>query len=197
MSKIFFPSQNSDEKILLVLRRHWFMFFKFFVIYFLVGLIPIGIYFANKSLGISMFSSEASYAIKILIVTTFYLFWWLLAFRQFIDFWLDVWIVTDQRVVNVNQKGLFFRTISELKLFRIQDVTADVRGLLPTFLHYGNVHIQTAGAQKRFIFEEIPHPYEVTRKIMRLVEWRKNNLSRADMTSLGHEAPADNRENLK
>ena len=193
MTKIFFPSQNSNEKILLILRRHWFIFLKFLVIYFLIGLIPVGLYFANKSLGISMFSCEVSRAIKVLIISAFYLFWWLLAFRQFMDYWLDVWIVTDQRVVNVNQKGLFFRTISELKLFRIQDVTADVRGLLPTFLHYGNVHIQTAGSQKRFIFEEIPHPYQVTRKIMRLVEWKRKHLSTADIAEM-RQAPVDSKD---
>ena len=197
MHKIFFPSQNTNEKILIVLRRHWFIFLKFLVVYFLIGLIPVGLYFVNKSFGVSMFSCEVGRAIKVLIISAFYLFWWLLAFRQFMDYWLDVWIVTDQRVVNVNQKGLFFRTISELKLFRIQDVTADVRGLLPTFLHYGNVHIQTAGSQKRFIFEEIPHPYKITRKIMKLVEWRKHHLSRADTASLVHEAPASSDKNPK
>ena len=197
MRKKFFPSQNSNEKIILVLRRHWFIFFKTFLMYFLIGLIPIILYLVNKSLGISLFTGEAGRALTVLVISTFYLFWWLLAFRQFMDYWLDAWIITDQRIVNISQKGLFFRTISQLKLFRIQDVTADVRGLLKTFLHYGDVHIQTAGAHDRFIFEDIPHPYRVTRKIMQLVEWRKHHLSQADMATLRHEAPADNRKNTK
>lgn len=182
--KIYFPSQNPNEKIILLLRRHWFVFYKFILIYILVGLAPVVFYLANDYLGIKLIGGEISRALSILLVSVFYLFWWLLAFRQFADLWLDVWMVTDERAVDVSQKGLFSRTISELKLFQIQDVTADVRGLLPTFLHYGNVYIQTAGEEGRFVFEQIPHPYEVTREIMRLAEWRKRNLSQADLANL-------------
>lgn len=188
MPKIFFPSQNPNEKIMMLLRRHWFVFFRFIVIYVLIGLIPPFILYISALLSLELFSSPLGYLVKILVTSLFYLFWWLLAFRQFMDYWLDVWLVTDQRVVDVRQSGLFFRTISELKLFRIQDVTADVRGLVPTLLHYGNVYIQTAGTQERFVFEEIPHPYEVTRQIMQLVEWRKHNLSSADRLALHHES---------
>ncbi len=173
--KIYFPSQNVNEKIILLLRRHWFVFLKSAVTYFLIALIPPALYLVKKLLNIDIFSSEVGRAFSVLLTSAFYLFWWLLAFRQFIDYWLDIWLVTDQRIVSVNQKGLFFRTISELKFFQIQDTTADVRGLLPTLLHYGNVYIQTAGTHERFVFEQIPHPYEVTRQIMGLVEQSKRN----------------------
>jgi len=190
MAKKLFPSQNANEKVILVLRRHWFVFFKFILLYFLIGLIPVILYIINQSLNLNIFVTEISHAIFVLVISAFYLFWWLLAFRQFLDYWLDVWIVTDQRIVNISQKGLFFRTISQLKLFRIQDVTADVRGLLKTILHYGNVYIQTAGTYERFIFEDISHPYRVTRKIMQLAEWRKHHLSQADLAAMRHPTSA-------
>jgi len=174
--KVYFPSQNVNEKIILLLRRHWFVFFKFVVTYFLIALIPVALYLVKKFLNLNIFSDPIGRALSILLTSAFYLFWWLLAFRQFIDYWLDVWLVTDQRIVSVNQKGLFFRTISELKFFQIQDITADVRGLLPTFLHFGNVYIQTAAEKERFAFEQIPHPYEVTRQIMGLVEQSKRSI---------------------
>jgi len=177
----------------MILRRHWFVFLKFFVVYIIFALVPVVLYILKKYAGVDFFSGETGNALTVIIVSSYYLFWWLLAFRQLVDYWLDVWVVTDQRVVNVRQKGLFFRTISELKLFRIQDITADVRGLLPTILHYGNVHIQTAASRERFIFEQIPHPYEVTRKIMHLVEWRKQHLSKADMASMGEAVPRKTR----
>jgi len=181
----------------MVLRRHWFVFFKFVITYFLIGLIPLALHIASNSLTLNLFASETGHIAKVMIFSAFYLFWWLLAFRQFMDYWLDVWLITDQRVVNVRQRGLFFRTISELKLFRIQDVTADVRGLFPTLLHYGHVHIQTAATQKRFMFEQIPHPYEVTRKIMKLVEWRQHHMSSADRAALHHEAPQPSKRKKK
>ena len=43
----------------------------------------------------------------------------------------------------------------------------EVRGLIPTFLDYGNLEIQTAGAEAKFMFEQIPHPNKVKDIIMR------------------------------
>ncbi|MBU4331940.1 PH domain-containing protein [Patescibacteria group bacterium] len=186
IKKRFFPSQGHDEKVILLLRRHWFTLSKIAATYFLAATAPFIFYVLYKTFSPDVLSGEITRALTILGVSTFYLFWWCLAFRAFIDYWLDVWVVTDRRIVNVEQRGLFFRTISEQKLFRVQDVTADVRGLLPTFLHYGNVHIQTAGAYERFVFKEVSHPYEVTKKIMQLAEWRRKNMPAGELASPSH-----------
>jgi hypothetical protein len=76
--------------------------------------------------------------------------------------------VTDRRIVNIEQKGFFSRVVSELELENIQDITTDVRGIIPTFLNYGNLHVQTAAEQERFIFRNIPDPYDVKDIIMNL-----------------------------
>jgi anion-transporting ArsA/GET3 family ATPase len=55
-------------------------------------------------------------------------------------------------------------------LLQIQDVNAEVDGFMATLLHFGNVHIQTAGEQPNFVFESVPHPYEVSKKILDLHE---------------------------
>ncbi len=83
--------------------------------------------------------------------------------------------MTDKRIVDIEQVGLFKRIIAEQKLFRVQDVTAEVKGIIPTFLHYGKVTIQTAGTKERFVFDEIPHPYEVSKKIIQMVEINKES----------------------
>ena len=72
------------------------------------------------------------------------MFLWLYGFLLWIDYWLDVWIVTDERVINIEQKGLFSRSVSELHFYNVQDVTTSVRGVIPTLLNYGDVEVQTA-----------------------------------------------------
>ncbi|MFH1838842.1 MAG: hypothetical protein ABH820_00955, partial [Patescibacteria group bacterium] len=63
-------------------------------------------------------------------------------------------------------------------LHRVQDVTSEIRGFLHNILDYGFVHIQTAGQQQRFEFEEIAHPNEVAKEIMELVEeFRKTHIT--------------------
>ncbi|MFA7253223.1 MAG: PH domain-containing protein [Patescibacteria group bacterium] len=91
-------------------------------------------------------------------------------FYGFIDFYLDVDIVTDRRIVDITQGGLFKRSIAELHLREVQDVHAKVHGFFPTMLNYGDVVIQTAGERANFIFSSVPDPYSVAKRIIDLHE---------------------------
>jgi uncharacterized membrane protein YdbT with pleckstrin-like domain len=104
-----------------------------------------------------------------LLGSIYYLTVWIVAFTAFIDYYLDFWVVTNDRIINVEQR-LFSRTISELDLFKIQDVTGQSKGFLETMFDYGNVYVQTAGATERFNFEEVPGPREVASRIIALAE---------------------------
>lgn len=107
------------------------------------------------------------------IETTALLFVWFYGFLIWIDYYLDVWIITDERIVNIEQKGLFLREASDLEFSKIQDVTVDVVGLIPTVLNYGDVFIQTAGEKERFKFRQVPDPYALKSLIM--AQYRKTN----------------------
>ena len=104
----------------------------------------------------------------VLSASSYYLFIWLFFFHHWIDYYLDVWVVTDQRIVNIEQNGLFSRTIAEVNIEKIQDVTSEAKGKLATLLKFGDVHIQTAAEEKRFIFSEVPNPREVAKTITEL-----------------------------
>jgi hypothetical protein len=93
---------------------------------------------------------------------------------------LDVWIITNERIIDIQQKGFFSRVISEQRHYRIQDVTSEVNGIIATVLKYGNVYVQTAGSKQRFFFHEVPNPEEVRNTIIRLAERskRKYNLEK-------------------
>jgi uncharacterized membrane protein YdbT with pleckstrin-like domain len=93
---------------------------------------------------------------------------WIYGFVVWFDYYLDIWIMTNERVVNVEQRGLFSRQVSELKYRAIQDVSTDVRGLFPTIFNFGDVTVQTAAEQSRFIFRSVGNPYEIKAEIMRL-----------------------------
>ncbi len=102
--------------------------------------------------------------------SAFFLFAWLFLFQAFMDYYLDIWIVTNRRVLNIEQTGLFSRTISELRMYRIQDVTSIITGPLHTILGYGKVEVQTAGEKLRFEFEDIPQPNVIAKSILELSE---------------------------
>lgn len=75
------------------------------------------------------------------------LFLWVLFFYYWTDYYLDVWVITNRRIFDIEQKGVFRRDISVTRLEQVQDVTVSVNGVFATFLHFGDIHIHTAGGE--------------------------------------------------
>ena len=63
------------------------------------------------------------------------------------------------------------REISELEHIKIQDVTSEVMGVVPTLFNYGFVYVQTAGETERFTFKQVPDPVKIRDVIMQLQQW--------------------------
>ena len=162
---INFKGKKPDEEIILLLRRHWFVFVFKFLPFFLMICAMIVINEFGKSF-LVYFGIDANFFY--FFETILAIFLWLAIFITWINFYLDIWIVTDSRIINIEQKALFSRYISELKHNKIQDVTSEVKGLIPTLFKYGDVFIQTAGSKERFIFKQIPHPNQTRNIIMQL-----------------------------
>lgn len=177
LKSILFPNQKTDEKVLILLRRHWTVALVITVKYVLFLLAPIFLIeieeLFSPGLIVRLSQGTLSYPLTVMVLSLYYLFVWILFFHAWIDYYLDVWLVTDERIVNVEQAGLFSRSISEIKLFRVQDVKAEVHGIIPTIFHFGEVTIQTAGSETFAIFKQVPSPYETSREISKLVERNK------------------------
>ena len=160
-----FEGQDADEEILFVIHRHWFNIFVQFIP-FIIGLLVI----LSAFVFLFFIYPDAFAAIDrrlfAFVESVLLIFLWLFAFLIWIDYYLDVWIITTKRIVNIEQKGLFVRSMSELYLFRVQDTTSEVKGFFPSMLNYGDVFIQSAGEQERFQFHKIPDPYGVKDTIM-------------------------------
>ncbi|MCG2700843.1 PH domain-containing protein [Candidatus Parcubacteria bacterium] len=167
------PNQIEGEKIVKVVRRDLFILFKKIIFSFLLFILPLGFFGITLLNYPNLFDNQIAYPFIVLLSSAYYLFIWLFFFFSFVDYYLDVWIITDERIIDVQQKGFFSRIIAEQRLYRIQDVTSEVHGFFPTILKYGEVHIQTAGAKQRFLFHEIPHPEDVRNMIIKLAERSK------------------------
>ncbi len=160
-----FEGQDSDEEILYVIHRHWFNIFVQFIPFILGLLVVLGVFVFFFFVYPDAFAA-IDRRLFAFVESMLLIFLWLFAFLIWIDYYLDVWIITTKRIVNIEQKGLFVRSMSELYLFRVQDTTSEVKGFFPSMLNYGDVFIQSAGEQERFQFHKIPDPYAVKDTIM-------------------------------
>ena len=164
------PNAIPDEKLVYFLRRHPITLLSVLFGYLLLIASPFLVLWYLRSTQLEFLADVRFQAILIFGGSIFFLFAWLFLFQLFLDYYLDSWIVTNRRILNIEQNGLFGRTVSELRLYRIQDVTARVNGFTKTMFNFGEVEIQTAGERERFMFEEIPNPNEVAKTILELSE---------------------------
>lgn len=169
---------NQNEKILLVLHRHWIVIAGRFVGGAFLALLPLlvvpGVLALDSvqkiiqidAVGPAVLFFQVIYLM--IIVLLLFMFW--------VDYYLDMWVITSERIIDINQMGLFRRKISEFMLDKIQDITVEIPDLMATMLKYGNINIQTAG-EISFAIKQIPKVYEAKNLILDYSNsnQRKNN----------------------
>ena len=156
-----------QETIIAVFRKHWFVIlFEVFGIA-LIALAPLGLYLFGKiflfdSLGPDVALVFGFFYVLFLVVL------WLVGFNLWMDYYLDKLIVTNERVIEIEQRGLFSREISSLHMENIQDVTIEVHGIIQTFFKLGDVHVQTSGAMRQVSINYLARPEDAKHLIMQI-----------------------------
>lgn len=161
---------GSSEQVLMRLRQHWVIFARQAFIYLLFLALPFGLWWLQQRFLPELFLDSTSFmTIAMELLMSAYLLFVLQAFfTAWVDYALDVWIITNQRVLNVVQSGLFHRTVSELDLGNIQDVSSNIKGVFSTMFNFGTITVETAGEQDHFVFPNLPHPEQVAKKLLEL-----------------------------
>jgi len=156
-----FSDQSEDEKIILVVRQHWYVNLRWVSTAVLMALAPLLLNF------LPVFDFVP---IKYQPVGLF--FWYLLifaiAFEGFLNWWFNVFIVTEERVVDIDFVNLMNSKVSDAQLDKIQDVSYEVKGMAATFLNFGTLIIQTAGEIPELEIHNAPNPDMVAKVLQTL-----------------------------
>ena len=159
-----FVGQREDEDVIIVLFRHW---------YTLVApivrsiLIILGSFVVPIWLNIAEFIF--SYGWSTLLYYGWLVFWVGAIVYDYITWYRDRYILTTQRVIDIDQRGMFNRRVAEVELDRIQAITHTIQGLPATILNFGTITIHSAGASDLTI-RQVARPAEVQEDIARLVK---------------------------
>lgn len=160
---------DPDEHVILEVRKHWIVFLEHIIGLLISASFPIILFtvikmFLPSLLNISLPGN--AYALFLFFYCLWLLTLWILFFLHWTKYYLDVWYVTEKRIIAIDQKGTFYREISNLRFDKIQDVTINVRGFIATFLGFGDVRVQTASdSVKDFFMRFARRPDEVRRVI--------------------------------
>lgn len=163
------PHRRPGEEIHLVLRKHWIVLVPKIFLLVVMLIVPVIAYvLAGQSTSFTLSVREPLTIFLILLTSWYYLFTWLIFFHDWVDYYLDLGVVTNERILDIEQRGLFSRVISEISVDNVQEVTNKIHGFFATFLNYGYIEVQTAGAEKNIEFVTIPDPVGVSQTIIRL-----------------------------
>lgn len=160
--------QKPYEKIIHLLRRDVITFIPYILLLIILLAAEYGLYYLLKTLFPVLFINQIGLAAMVILGSIYALSVWLFFFTGFVNYYLDMWIITNDRLIDIRQDGLFARTVAELDLYRVQDVTSECKGLFATAFDFGNVYVQTAGAKERFVFYNIPKPHLIREAIIKL-----------------------------
>lgn len=155
---------EEDEQVLNIIRKHWFVIVAEFAALALLALLPIlvEVMLRRAAENGTFLSPERFSDLQVYVVFGSAL--WLLmlvmaAAAAWTHYYLDLWVITNKRVVLIDQRGFFRRFISSFRLERLQDMNLEINGIIPTLLNFGTIEAQTAGgSNEEFVSHNMPDP---------------------------------------
>jgi len=161
---------RDGESVAAIVRNHWLSYaWSFFLAAFFIALpfflmIPL---FRYGNLGFGLFGLLVTVGLIVGIRTTHVWYW-------------NAFIITSDRVIDIDQRGFFERVVSEASYDKIQDVSYKVKGVVGTVLNIGAITVQTAGTNSDLELSEVHEPQEVQHLITRKMEAYRGGNSRGE-----------------
>ncbi|MBU4421967.1 PH domain-containing protein [Candidatus Parcubacteria bacterium] len=159
---------KDGEEILLVVRQTPVAFSSAFLIGLFLFLLPFFFLFPLFSWG------------KIGMVIFFILLGGaiLFALYELINWYFNCGIITSLRVIDIDQKGLFNRIVSEVPYYKIDDVSYNIKGIKQSMFRYGNVVVAIRGYRSSVTLRNVAKPAMIQELVLeverRVRKWDEN-----------------------
>ena len=157
-NNLFKKHLDADEQMILVVHRHWLVGIKMLFL-------PTLALFTLTSLLFLLPERVITFAILILLLTTCI---WLL--RNFFDYFLDAWIITNTGIIDVEWFGWFHRESARVLYSDIQGVSYEVKGLLQTLLQHGTISIEKISTGSSIAMKNVHKPKQIETVILKQME---------------------------
>lgn len=163
---VSFDTQDDGEKIVLLLRAHPITNIPWILAACLLALAP-------SILTLAPFLSFLPGNFQFVVLLMWYLIVAAFVIESFLGWFFNIYIVTDERVVDIDFINLIYKEDSHANLEDVQEIKASVGGVVGTMFNFGNVSMQTAGAHPTIEFGNVGDPASVVKITRQLQEDRK------------------------
>jgi len=172
----YFPDQLDNEEMLYVFRKHPIVMRKGLIwgsLGLLVGpLYTLILTYTHSSDPPSLNFFYMSFVVSLLFSA-------LLFFPDWMSWYYSVFIVTDQRFIQITQKGFFHRSVVDMSLSQIQLVNYEISGLQETLLGFGTIMMQTFVGD--LVIHYLHHPQKIQKQLLEIL--REEGVQVADSPS--------------
>lgn len=151
------------EEIEVIIKRHW-------IVYVFIWLYFSGAILLTVTLLIFFFSNVLIYILLIM----FWMVFLLIAYVKWLDHELDLFVVTNNRIIWIEQISLLNRIVSECSLSQVQEVWSKTQWFFANILNYGTITMQTAWNATNFIMEYAPDAINTSSKVLNIINTYRN-----------------------
>ncbi len=148
-----FADQFDDEEVLYVFRKHPVVMRKgliFACIAILLGTVPA---LVKPEMSFFFGGLAAGFLLALIVFSPSWIAWY-----------YSIFIVTDQRLIQITQKGLFHKTVVDLALDQIQMINYQVNGFQESVLGFGTIMMQTYMGD--LVIHDVHHPAQTQKKLI-------------------------------
>lgn len=149
---------EDDEELVAAVHKHWFIGIKFLFW-------PVAVFLVLVAVLSVAFSLPTLLVISAMAVCT--VVW---GMRNFLDYYLDAWLLTSDGIIDVAWHGWFHRSSSRVLYSDIQGVSYEIQGAMGTLLRYGTVSVEKISTGKEIALEYVSHPRRIEAKILQQME---------------------------
>lgn len=155
LQKLLFTKHlDEDEELVRVVHKHWLLGVK--------ALFWPTLWLACAALLVAGFPTRAMFILSAVAALVFFV-WWL---RNFFDYFLDAWIVTNEGIIDVAWHGWFHRESSRILYSDIQGVSYEIKGIFGTVLQVGVISVEKISTGDSVSLESVKRPKKIESLIL-------------------------------
>lgn len=163
-----FDDKRPNEKVIIILKQHPIFLLKGIIISLIIIFMIVSMFYFFK-INASTIIALIFGIFTIIFINLYYLYLW----------YNDLYVLTNQRIIDVDQKGLFNRVLAETSLDQIQEIKVQMTGPISHLLGIGTIVVQTAGPSENLILELVPNPFMSQKIINKAIFEYKNKITQS------------------